>query len=442
MNIRGNYSGNEAVLRKEFFNFDIGAEGGVNFHIKKAPYYHSTVTIYNPMDERMGHFSFKSRNNRFYISKSIVAGRWRMEITNTMELQGEFDIEITQGKRHPDAISLVHEKRDFNRIYNSEKRWYSGDFHMHTNFSDGSYNLDQVVKKCIKQDLDIIAITDHNVMHTEMPGTPLPILPSTELTLDDKGHFNFHGLEEEFDFTEVIDVEKTIPEIMEEFLKRAREKNIITCLNHPFAQGTALLYDISIENISIIEIIRSPFKGNNNTTNNMAIKAFDYLWKRGYRIYGVGGSDSHGERNSVEEVAGLPVTALYLDGLSIGNALEAMKEGKTYMTVDTNIELKISSSEGKKILPGEMVDKDVRYKITGEEAFLWNTIMDGEIVDSKQGKDMSVILKLETGQYGRVEGRDKEGNIRVFINPNYRSGGKKTGTSWGEVRDFIVALED
>lgn len=442
MNIRGDYSSSEAVLRKDIYYFDIGKEEGINFHIKKAPYYHNTVTIYNPVGQRVGHFSFKSQNNKFYISEGVTPGRWRVEMANTMKFGGEFDIEITQGKEDPEAIPLIHNKRDFDRIYKTDRRWYSGDFHMHTNFSDGYYPLERVVENCMEKDLEVVAITDHNVMHREVSGAPLPILPSTELTLDDKGHFNLHGLEEELDFSKIIEGEGNIPDLIEKFLKKSRGKNAVTCLNHPFAKGTALLYDIKIDDINVIEVVRSPFKGSNNTTNNMAVKAFDYIWKKGYRIYGVGGSDSHGQRNEIEETVGFPTTHLYLDGLSIGNTLEAMRKGKTYITVGTSIELEIFDDEGRGILPGEMIESVVRYEVTGDETLLWNTIVDGKIVDTIVGKDISTKFKLDTGQYGRIEARDRDGNIRVFINPNYRSGGKKTGVRWNQVMDFVLGSED
>lgn len=49
-------------------------------------------------------------------------------------------------------------------MLNPEADWYRGDFHVHTNASDGAYPPSLVAGIAKAEGLDFVAITDHNTI--------------------------------------------------------------------------------------------------------------------------------------------------------------------------------------------------------------------------------------------------------------------------------------
>ena len=55
----------------------------------------------------------------------------------------------------------------------------------HTRVSDGQILLEELEKEIIEKKLDFIFPTEHNSVLTKYPNINIPVIPSTELTLDD-----------------------------------------------------------------------------------------------------------------------------------------------------------------------------------------------------------------------------------------------------------------
>jgi len=72
------------------------------------------------------------------------------------------------------------------QVLNPEAGWYRGDFHAHTNASDGVYPPATLAGIARAEGLDFVAITDHNTIEalselSQRPG--LLIIPGVEVTL-------------------------------------------------------------------------------------------------------------------------------------------------------------------------------------------------------------------------------------------------------------------
>lgn len=101
-----------------------------------------------------------------------------------------------------EMIDLIWVDEDFNysflepsKIYQRGTKWYKGDFHTHTQLSDGRDLPRSVVEKVIEeQNLDFYIATEHNLfLHTGWPETSLMVLPGMEITTG-QGHANLFGL--------------------------------------------------------------------------------------------------------------------------------------------------------------------------------------------------------------------------------------------------------
>lgn len=62
-----------------------------------------------------------------------------------------------------------------------------GDFHLHTNASDGAYSPSMLIEKALKNNIDILAVTDHDTIKNineakKCAGNKIRIIPGIELT--------------------------------------------------------------------------------------------------------------------------------------------------------------------------------------------------------------------------------------------------------------------
>ena len=91
------------------------------------------------------------------------------------------------------------------------------DFHIHTNNSDGSYTCDEIINKCLKENIKYIAITDHNTF-TSCNNLPKGIKAINGMEIDVRYNgYVFHMLL--YNFAEN-------KEILNNYFKRSRRHEI------------------------------------------------------------------------------------------------------------------------------------------------------------------------------------------------------------------------
>lgn len=319
----------------------------------------------------------------------------------------------------------------------SETRWYKGDLHAHTDLSDGSQGIVQAGATAVGQKLEFIAFTDHNRVAYGIPRLGLLALPSFELTLP-KGHFNIHGLKRPVfapDSLRLLGGSSSEAELLDGLLDLfAVESN--RSLNHPFMAPWELGYEtLDISRIDTVEVICDPTFPDAPAANDKAAAFMDYLWEAGFRIYGVGGSDSHllpDERYpgaALPSIYGDPATYVYCDGLSGENVLSAVARGRCYVSRFALLDISIN---GGSVLPGDRIPDavpSIDYGVTvrncpvGWKAFF---VADGERVHEAPcpGSDFRISLSARSADrsWVRFGLSDGEGHIAAYVNPVY----------WGE----------
>ena len=404
----------------------------------------------------------------------ILEGEWRVKIVVFTEylkedvIKSGFEITLNISEEGKDIEGFVGENTwstpgakyntnlyDWNKVYSQEKRWFKGDFHTHTNLSDGKETVSGVTKKAKDMNLDFYVPTEHNLVHTGWVDTDICILPGIEITTD-KGHFNMFGITEEPDY-----IMEIMTDLKEEYnnkiISAGYEKGNIISINHPFLTRWKWEFEnTQLDKVHTIEIINDPTYPYADKSNDACIKFMDLLWNDGYKIYAVGGSDSHNlidqyyEGAKTPSIAGDPATYVYMDKLTPNNILKSVKEGKTYVTRFCNLEFKIYS-DTKSYLPGEEIVEEGTSKcvvITYE----LNVISENEEMDVflvENGKYTKVERINNTTQsfkasiefddnykWARLEVRNKKSEFRGLINPIYR--GKKETT----YKIFSKALEN
>ena len=201
---------------------------------------------------------------------------------------------------------------DFGQALREGPAWYRGDLHMHTGHSDGSCNSQsgksvpcpvfKTLEAASARKLDFIAVSDHNtVSHFNALRELAPyfdrllLLHAREITTF-QGHANVYGTDQ------FIDFRVSSPQVpdMNAMLRQVRDLGGLVSINHPSAPsgeecmgcGWAPRPEADLHLVAAVEAINGFHSG---------IAFWEAQLNRGYRLTGIGGSDSHNADNAPPE---------------------------------------------------------------------------------------------------------------------------------------------
>jgi hypothetical protein len=215
----------------------------------------------------------------------------------------------------------------------AEPRWYRGDLHMHTIYSDGSGTPADVAVAAVEAGLDFYGITDHNRAQSPVDLVPQgggwPVLvPGVEVTTY-AGHFNVWGTDRWYDFREPT------AEGLQRAVDAARADGGTVSLNHPKPFGPAWEYP-EVTGFHTIEA----WNGWWAVFNAQSLAFWQRQLGREDALPMIGGSDmhqcrSHGapERPLEPPRIGFPTTWVRVEGeLTPAAILQAVREGRTFLS--------------------------------------------------------------------------------------------------------------
>ncbi len=396
----------------------------------------------------------------------IQAGVWKFTLVFFTDQNIRFELKISEESEIlPETLTggswvdkdlvLSKERYSFQKMYQSENRWYKGDFHTHTRLSDGKETLEGVMKKAVDMKMDFYTPTEHNVIHTGWCKTPLLILPGIEITTE-KGHMNLIGItkmpEKVKNLVTTTD-ENEIENYMQQTIEEGTRNGWITSINHPFLTVWKWNYGVTqLSSIDCLEIINDPTYPYAAKANEKALNFWNELWNDGHKIWGIGGSDSH---NLIEEryegadhpsIAADPATFVFCNGLSPENLVKGVKNGNICVSRFCRIEPEIII-DGKPYFPGDEIPKttkEIQYS-----AYVLETQMEPEvsiIVDGEKKNveikqigqesykvETNVCIQTEDWHWIRLEVRSKEQQLLGFTNPIYTGEKKSKYRTYGEI---------
>ncbi len=321
---------------------------------------------------------------------------------------------------------------DWNRCYNDKKGWYKGDFHTHTNLSDGEESILQATKNAKKSKLDFYLPTEHNLVHTGWVDTDVCIVPGIEVTAKE-GHFNIFGVKRDPRYVEDVMV-KSDEYYIDKIIEDAHNSGEIVSINHPFLTKWKWLFEnTNLSKVNTIEIVNDPTYHAGPDSNDLAIKFMDILWDDGHRIYALGGSDSHNrwgeayEGAKLPSIVGDPGTFVYMESLTPNNIITAVKAGHAYVTRFCSLDVAIYSKD-KSYLPGDEITSLVCYELAvvdaAEDMDIYLVQNSGytklDVTKTDVGQSVKVDVDVK-GDYGwaRMEIRNKDNEFRGYTNPIY-----------------------
>jgi len=325
-------------------------------------------------------------------------------------------------------------------IFNPTPGWYAGDFHAHTNFSDGVLSPDELVALAQAEGLDFLAITDHNAigaLSAFETSPPRPIVRGIEITLQ-IGHFNVFGVDSWPDWLAEMLPGETWRERERDWRDSSRmmamckAEGWLVSINHPLLTpwewqdaGTLLSH------LDALEIWNDPTWGDNAWANPAAVAYWTRLLNAGYRITALGGSDYHftnQEPGPYQPRLGLPRTYVYAEQLSAAAILEAVRKQRAYMTMGPTLRFEAQMQDVIHGIGSDLGAVAGELTLTAEASLPHGDgriqiIKNGEIIAVERGSDGRITVQrqsqldpAETAWF-RCDALDAEGHFLAVSNP-------------------------
>lgn len=419
------------ITQIDSYVFEVKGANSLHFTLLDGAFEHFFVLVKDPLGTLRALLSYKTRVKTYCLSTSylhsdnytlageLYDGTWSIEIVRTYPVQGGYKLQIesdlgTAEKKGKNPLlcpqSLITDKRT---------GWYRGDFHMHSAYTDGRVSLEEIELAAKAKQLDFISMTDHSTVTTKFPETEFPVIPALEITWDDEGHYNAHGLKDFPDYAYFVRSTSNKDEALDLLFRHLRAEGCLLTINHPFPYGWELKHNYDIRSFDTLEVINAPHLLAKEVNNERAVRFFDFLWRNGHYLKAIGGSDAHKKNYFEQYPVGIPITKVYCKGLSVQNILEAARRGNSFLQTEEDFEVLYHRPESTKklILPGEQVEGQVALKGRCHVRVRWQLVKNGIIVQETEGRRFQSEIDIKENEYYRLQARSFEDELLLFVNP-------------------------
>lgn len=420
------------ITQIERYTFEVSGVKTIHFTLLEGAFEHFFVIVKDPYEKIRALFTYKTRLKTYTLSQvyeesdndtlsgELYDGTWSIEIVRTYPVQGGFKLQVLFDLG---VANLVQGNNPLttpkDKIYQSREGWYQGDFHLHSAYSDGRITLSEVAQSIKETALDFISMSDHSTITTKFPICDTLVIPATEVTWDDEGHYNIHGLCELPDYAYFLKHAKNKNEALDKMFQYFKKKDCVLSINHPFPRGWQLRHNYDIRSFQLLEVINAPHLIDKEVDNEKAIQFFDFLWKSGHRLFAVGGSDAHKKNYYDTYPVAIPETKVYCHGLSIHNVLQSLKLGHTFIQVNEKFELLFHRPNDMKalVLPGSKASGTVLLEARCHHVVQYQLIKNGRIIYESKGTSFQYEIVIRENEYYRLQARTLEGELALFVNP-------------------------
>jgi MYXO-CTERM domain-containing protein len=408
-------------------------------------------------------------SSRSYLPGPITPGTWTVVIGKAMlaATGGHYSIDVVC---RDDATLTVQPRAAFSPVVlNPERRWYKGDFHVHSVQSgDAGATFDQIATLAKSRGLDFVNLSDHNtyaqhaLIAAYQPSQPdLLFLRGSEITTY-SGHANSVGTHDYIDHRLGYmgrDVAGIAADVAAE--------DAALIVNHPVLDlGDECIGckwdhvdDTPWDQVSAMELITGNFDIGVQAFVPRVITLWDSLLDQGYRVAVVGGSDDHRAGMDTGPTAspiGSPTTLVLAENLSEEAIVAALHHGRTVVQLrgpdDPFVEMKIGDAEiGDEV--SDVSEVTVSAHVVGGDGTIAQLWRDGMKLDQQpiSGGDTTVTF---TDAPGAAQRRYRielinDLNQRIVVTSHIYVQGvagddgcgcRSTGTGRGAGTGLVIAL--
>ncbi|WP_266159115.1 CehA/McbA family metallohydrolase [Dyella silvatica] len=288
-----------------------------------------------------------------YLPGPIRPGRWSL-LLGIPNIRKDNHASYTAKIWFGHANDPAWEPAVLNPPLRKEAGWYRGDLHMHSAHSDGTCNsqsgqrvpcpLFLTVLGAVQRGLDFIAVTEHNttsqanaLRELQPYFDRLLLIPGREVT-SFTGHANLFGT------TAPVDFRVGSPSVPDwnSLLRAVAPLHGLISINHAIRPGGELCLGcawvadppVDMALVQAIEIVNGLDAG----TPFSAVPFWEQQLAKGYRLTGIGGSDSHNafqaDLKTGALASNLPTTVVYASELSMPAILDGIRAGHVFIDVE------------------------------------------------------------------------------------------------------------
>lgn len=464
MVLRGSFT--QETLQIDHHAVEIGAATSIVITLLEGTFEHFFCIVRDPSGVQRALITFKTRIKEYRISTlplstdngalpgEIAQGTWTIDVVRPYPVAGGYAIEVVETSdvdyRGWGDYAFNPLATACDELFDARDGWYRGDFHAHSAWSDGRVSLAEVVQAAEQAKLDFFCMSDHSIVATKFPKTSCLVIPSTEVTWDDNGHYNVHGVTELTDWgafiseangTDMAAKSRALNAVFASY----HSKGSVISINHPFPYGWELLHDFDMRNIGLLEVINAPHLLDEEIDNERAVRFFDYLWSQGHYLMGVGGSDAHKKNYFDRYPIGIPTTHVRINGLSIEHVLEAARLGHSFISVyeDFEVSFRRPGETKETLLPGDRTTGPVVFKARCSVPVVWELVRCGTVVATEKGRTCALEAQVEPETWWRLQARDAfSGELRLFVNPVHDCKAAPAVTGFQDVLRGFYASEN
>ena len=321
--------------------------------------------------QRREFFISASESTPGYQSGSIKSGVWAVAL-------GLYVIENTVNVR------LII------KLFPQKCRILKGDLHIHSVNSDGMCTVSQITEMAKRENLDFIALTDHNtlIQNSEIGNSNgISVIAGMEYT-NYRGHANFYfknpGIQIKSD-----PLSNSFNEMQAVFAK-TKDSGALISLNHIMCDNCPWEFGFEGFDFDMIEVWNSLMK----ESDMRAIAFWHKKLLEGKKLAIVSGSDFH--RHTLGAMIGSPCIFVYANSASSEDILRAISKGNSFIAMTSE---------------GPIIDFTINDTIFGETIQFSNSlegrlkilsVRKGDIVKIISDKEESIANVLHNGIYEKV----------------------------------------
>lgn len=313
------------------------------------------------------------QSSRAYVTGPIEPGTWSV-IVGKADLaggtSGHYAIDITLR----DAATLPAQPRGTFQapVLSTERRWYKGDFHVHSRESgDAVASLQANIDLAHSRGIDFINASDHNTIShhaliaAQQASWPVLAMRGAEITTY-SGHANAVGIRDYVDHR-LGYKGRTIADVAHDVAAQGG----ILIVNHPATDLAAACIgcawkhvdDMPWDQVAGMEILTAGYAFGELSYTPKVIALWDKLEDQGHRLSALSGSDDHTagiDEGSVGAPVGSPTSLVLADQLSEAAIIDAVRKHRTMVQLrgpdDPMVEFHARTKTGAMAEIGDDVD--------------------------------------------------------------------------------------
>jgi hypothetical protein len=273
-----------------------------------------------------------------YLAGPIEPGRWALAlgpvVLNPLGMGWRARIALEHGAAQTnwnlgEVESAVPPRRG--------RGWYRGDLHLHTVHSDGRYEPLEMLAAAGTAGLDFIVSTDHNTSSANRSwaachSAELLVIAGEEVTTR-HGHWLAVGLPP----NGWVDWRYAPRDgAFAGFAAQVKAGGGVVVAAHPAVPLPGSAWEFGYRDVDAIEV----WNGRWNIDDEVSLRMWNRLLRRGRRVAAVGGSDSHGPHQRI----GTPQTVAHARELSTPAILDALRQGRSYIAESATVSLDLTAT--------------------------------------------------------------------------------------------------